>query len=171
MKIIALLILATATIVSPTHAASPATVDPTTLLPQEWSAFRYERLAVLRSQPKLNAQDQALTREIQTQQGKVEAAMIKADPTVAPVLARLEVLLKKGWKGAPAGTAPLTLSDWKKLRAARAAAFAANPDLAAESKKLVKQRKDLDAKIDAALRKADPSTAGYTSAAAWKSGS
>ncbi|MEO8206302.1 MAG: hypothetical protein ABI615_08975, partial [Chthoniobacterales bacterium] len=54
-------------------------------------------------------------------------------------------------------------SDWQQLRSARAAAFQANPDLVAANKQLLKQKKALGNKIDAALIKEDPSAAGFIS--------
>ncbi|MEO8207233.1 MAG: hypothetical protein ABI615_13715, partial [Chthoniobacterales bacterium] len=118
------LLLAALAVTASSYAATP-TVDPSTVMPREWTSFRLERVTFLRSHPQLSAQEKALNEQIKAQQAKVEAAMVKADPKVAPILARLDVLLKKGWKDS--SLTPLSTSDWQQLRSARAAAFQANP--------------------------------------------
>ncbi|MEO6846543.1 MAG: hypothetical protein ABI443_04065 [Chthoniobacterales bacterium] len=157
-----LLLLAALTITASSYAAT-STVDPTTVLPKEWASFRLERTVFLRSNPKLVAQSHAINQQIKAQQAKVEAAMVKADPKVAPLLAKVNGLLKNGWKAKSSDKASLTIADWQRLRAARAAAFAANPSLAATNRQLMKQQKALGNKVDAALTKADPTATGFVS--------
>ncbi|MEO6053993.1 MAG: hypothetical protein ABIP97_08285 [Chthoniobacterales bacterium] len=154
------LLLAALAVTASSYAATP-TVDPSTVMPMEWASFRLERVVFLRSHPQLAAKEKALNQQIKAQQTKVEAAMVKADPKVAPLLARLSVLVKQGWKDN--SLTPLSTSDWQQLRAARAAAFQANPNLASTNKQLMSQKKALGNKIDAALVKEDPSAAGFIS--------
>lgn len=134
-------------------------LDPATMMPDEWTEFRFERLAVLRANPDLAAADKQLDEDMKAQAGKVEAAMAKADPGVAPILAKVAALLHGNWDAA--GVQGVSVAEWQELRAARAAALAANPDLAAVNEALLKKKKDLDARIDAALVKADPGLASF----------
>jgi 2-oxo-4-hydroxy-4-carboxy--5-ureidoimidazoline (OHCU) decarboxylase len=136
-----------------------ADLDPATLSEAEWTEYRFERLMVVRANPDLAAAADALKADTKSQAQAVEAAMVKADPSVAPLLTKLAALLNGNWY-APAEGDVLSFADWQKIRAARAAALQANPDLVSSQKALKDKKEALDAKVDATLVKADPSLAG-----------
>lgn len=134
-------------------------LDPATMSEAEWTEYRFERVTVIRTNPDLAAESKQLEAAAKSQAQAVEAAMMKADPSVGPLLARLAALLKGSWY-APAEGEMLTAADWQKIRATRAAALQANPDLVAANKAVKEKKQAFDAKVDAALIKADPSLAG-----------
>lgn len=136
-----------------------ADLDPATLSEAEWTEYRFERLTVVRTNPDLAAASEALKADTKKQAQAVEAAMVKTDPSVAPLLVKLAALLDGNWY-APAESDVLSFADWQKIRAARAAALQANPDLVSAQKALKDKKEALDAKVDAALVKADPGLAG-----------
>ena len=135
-----------------------ASSDPASLSEAEWTEYRFERLTVVRTNPELAAAAEQLKSDTKKQEQAVEAAMVKADPSVAPLLTKLASLLKGNWY-APAESDMLSFADWQKIRAARAAALQANPDLVSAQTALKVKKEALDAKVDAALVKADPSLA------------
>ncbi len=131
------------------------------MMPNEWTEFRYERLAIIRANPELAAEDKQLNADIQAQAGKVDAAMIQGDPKVGPILIKLTALLRSNWSAPSADSKNLTSADWLAIRTARAAALQANPDLVAANQALLARKKALDVKVDAALIKADPGLAPF----------
>jgi len=158
---IALLVLVSA---APLWAAdSLPALDPTAMMPNEWTEFRYERFAIIRANPELAAEDKQLNADIQAQAGKVDSAMIQADPKVGPILIRLAALLRSNWSAPSADSKNLTSADWLAIRTARAAALQANPDLVAANQALLARKKALDAKVDTALVQADPALAPFVS--------
>jgi hypothetical protein len=83
----------------PTPAKSAAVVaqkPPSGQLPpnvttmSEWQEFRAARDKTLQDNPDLAAEYQALQDAMKKQQESIEEAMAKTDPTVAPILAKLE---------------------------------------------------------------------------------
>jgi len=60
-----------------------------------------------------------------------------------------------------AAAQPISISadEWQELRAARAAAIQANPDLVAENTRLMEKMRDLETKLNAAMIKTDPAIA------------
>lgn len=134
-------------------------LDPSTMSEAEWTEYRFERLAVVRANPDLAAASQQLKADTEKQEQAVEAAMVKADPSIASLLARRAALLKGNWH-APAEADALSWADWQKLRAARAAALTANPGLIAANADLKEKKNALEARVDAVLVKADPGLAG-----------
>lgn len=134
---------------------SAAGLDPAAMMPNEWTEFRYERLALIRSNPKLAAEDRSLQAALDVHAAEVSEAMIQADPAVTPILAKVKKLLQSNWDGPKPGA--VTVGEWKKLRTARQAALDANPALVAKGKALLKKKDALDAKVDAALAASDAS--------------
>ena len=101
---------------SPTSVGAPVTnVAPANPAPNIPSAFshtlfissdelqrlRADREAALRVNPDLAAEEKEIISEIQAQQDKFDAAAIKADPKVAPIIARLTALRHLGGAHAP----------------------------------------------------------------------
>ena len=101
---------------SPTSAGAPVTnVAPANPAPNIPSAFphtlfispdelqrvRADRDAALRANPGLAAEEKEIIGEIQAQQDKFDAAAIKADPKVAPIIAKLTALHHLGGTHAP----------------------------------------------------------------------
>jgi hypothetical protein len=142
-------------------AADPVPVmDPTTMMPDEWIQYRFERLAVIQGNPSLAAQQKDLDEEFKAYAAKVDAATVKANPKTADILSRLKKLLHSKWSGTE-GPGAISIADWQTLRAARSAALDANPSLVAESQALLAKKKSLDKEVDAALVKEDPSLAPF----------
>ena len=73
---------------------NPAPNIPHTLFisPEENQRLRADREAAMRANPDLVAEETEISREIQAQLAKMDAAAIKADPKVAPILAKLAAL-------------------------------------------------------------------------------
>lgn len=136
-----------------------ADLDPATMTEAEWTEYRFERLTVIRTTPELSAESKELEAEAMAQTQAVDAAMVKADPSVEPLLAKLSALLKGNWY-APAEGDMLSAADWTKIRAARAAALQENPGLVAANSAQKEKRRAFDAKVSSALIKADPSLTG-----------
>jgi|HubBroStandDraft_1064217.scaffolds.fasta_scaffold581016_1 hypothetical protein len=102
MKPLALLLIvalsATATAwaqpASPTSTPPPGTpaagANQPTLTPQEWQELRAARAAALQANPNLLAENQKLIARMRALQDKLDAVMIKADPTLAPIIAKFE---------------------------------------------------------------------------------
>jgi len=64
-------------------------------LPSEWQELRSVRDTTLQNNPDLASEYKSLLAEMDQQQKDLDAAMIKADPKVAPVVAKLEELRKR----------------------------------------------------------------------------
>lgn len=136
-------------------AARLVAADPASMMPGEWTEYRYERQALIANTPALAAENKQLETDFQAQADKVEAAMIQANPDVAPILKKVTAAIRSDWSKADASL--LTPAQWLTLRATRAQVLQANPDLYAANQALLVRQKSLDAKIDAALGQADPS--------------
>jgi hypothetical protein len=90
---------------TPPGAAPAASTHAGMLAPNEWQEFRSARQAILQSNPDLNTEYKAIIQAMQDQQAKLEEAMVKADPKVAPIVAKLAALRQRNGGGAP-GAAP-----------------------------------------------------------------
>lgn len=134
-----------------------AGLDPATMMPDEWTEFRYERLAFIRANPAYAAENKRLESAMAAHAEKVAASMEKADPAAAPVLAKVKKLIAGNWYAPKLGS--VTRAEWKLLRRTRAAALAANPALGTSGKDLLKRKNAFDAKVNAALAKEDPGLA------------
>jgi hypothetical protein len=155
-KIIPSIVLSILACVAPLSAAD---LDPATMSEAEWTEYRFERLTVVRTTPELAAESKQLEADAKVQAKAVEAAMVKADPSVEPLLTKLSALLNGNWYS-PAESDTLSAADWQKIRAARSTALAANPDLVSAGKALQEKKQAFNAKVSSALAKADPSLAG-----------
>jgi hypothetical protein len=76
----------------PSRPPAPASNLP---LPSEWQELRSVRDTTLQNNPDLAAEYKSLLAEMDQQQKDLDAAMIKADAKVAPIVAKLEQLRKK----------------------------------------------------------------------------
>ncbi len=140
---------------------SASDLNPATMMPDEWEQYRLQRFAVILAHPELKAQDDQLRKDIKAQTQKIEAAMIKADASVKPILAKVNKALKSDWKANAAGVKAITTADMQKLRAARAAALKENPDLVTANQDLLKKKDALDKKIDDVLVQTDAGLADF----------
>jgi len=77
---------------------------PLMISPGELQQLRVAREAVLRTNPDLAAEYKQIMDEMQAQQTKVDAAIIKADPKAAPIVAKLVVLRQRNEAAAAAAT-------------------------------------------------------------------
>jgi len=144
---------------------------PALMSPGDWQKLRSTRDQVLQSNPDLQAEYKQILKKMDAQQASLDDAMIKADPAVKPVVAKLVELRQKN--GAPALASPngttkpapntpavkLTTEDMQELRTARTAAIQANPALLTGNKAIGDQMRDFQIKLDAAMIKIDPTIA------------
>jgi hypothetical protein len=138
--------------------------SPPLLKPNEWQELRSDREAILNANPELASEYKSLLTEMDNQQKDLEAAMIKADPKVAPLVAKIESMRKPvaatsvaSPSGKPKPT--LTQDDLAQLRTARMAALEANPDFDAKAAQTAAKMRAFQDKLIAAMVKADPSVA------------
>jgi hypothetical protein len=84
----------------------PSPPPPSNLpLPSEWQELRSARDTTLQNNPELADEYKSLLAEMDQQEKDLDAAMIKADPKVAPIVAKLEQMRKKNTvKSPPAAT-------------------------------------------------------------------
>ncbi|HUB66025.1 MAG TPA: hypothetical protein VL981_00910 [Candidatus Methylacidiphilales bacterium] len=75
---------------APPPGAPPGGAGQITITQQEWQELRAARAAALQANPGLQAKNAKLIEEMRALQDKIDAAMIKADPTIAPLLSRFE---------------------------------------------------------------------------------
>ena len=68
---------------------------PNIPMPKEWQELRLVRETTLQSNPDLAAEYKSLLAEMDEQQKEMDAAMMKVDPKVAPIVAKLEQLRKR----------------------------------------------------------------------------
>jgi hypothetical protein len=61
-----------------------------TMTPDDWQELRNARQAALKENPELVAKAQELSAKMRAFQEKLDAAMLKSDPKLAPVLAKFE---------------------------------------------------------------------------------
>lgn len=69
---------------------APAETHPITLTPDEWQELRAARTSALQANPDLIEENRRLSDKMRDLAGKIDAAMIKSDPTLAPIIAKLE---------------------------------------------------------------------------------
>ena len=155
-----------ATTLTPNHLAPSSAIHPipTPLMARdEWQKYRSAREKALQDTPALQAEYQDILKGMDAQQGKLDAAMLKADPKLGPVLAKLNAL-KAQHSTSPqnktAGNTPapsLTPNDWQELRTARNQAIQSDSEFNLTSKKLIDRMRALEDKLDATMIKTDPS--------------
>lgn len=77
----------------PGHSTPPPTPTGTgtnAITPGEWQALRTARAAAIQANPDLLSENKKLIERMRAFEDKLDAVMIKADPTVAPILAKFE---------------------------------------------------------------------------------
>ena len=79
--------------------------DPNAITPQEWQRLNAARTAALKANPALMQKGAEISAKMHAFQQKLDAAIIKADPTIAPLLAKL-ALLRHPPAGAPPNASP-----------------------------------------------------------------
>ena len=84
--------------------APPAGASKTTITPEEWQELRAAHTAALQANPDLTAEHTKLMERMRTFEDKLDAAMIKINPAIAPIIAKFEV--NRPHPGAPAGSPP-----------------------------------------------------------------
>jgi hypothetical protein len=72
----------------PTPGGTPSAQKINVLIPAEWQEIRTARLAVLKAHPDFNTKAARLAAKLRAFQEKLTTAMVKADPTVAPIMAK-----------------------------------------------------------------------------------
>lgn len=144
--------------------ATPAHKPASSVAPNlDFQKYRSARQAVLNSNPDLQNQYKNLLKKVESQQTKLEASMVKVDPQLAPVIAKLEALRTQN--GGPATatqlhSAPdLTQDEWQRLRAARSHAVQSDSALIASNKKLMEEMRTFEDEVNAAIIKAHPDMA------------
>ncbi len=79
---------------SPSHnppvSTIPAKSSQVTITPEEWQELRGARAVALRTNPNLIAENKKLMDRMRAFEDKVDAAMVKANPTIAPLIAKFE---------------------------------------------------------------------------------
>jgi hypothetical protein len=75
---------------SPPLNTPPATTDPMAITPDEWREVRAAHSAVLQANPSLLAEHEKLVERMRALEDKIDAAMVKADPTLSPIIAKFE---------------------------------------------------------------------------------
>jgi hypothetical protein len=76
---------------SPSNQSAPKlSTNNNPLTPEEWQKFRVARQAALKANPELLTKSAQLTMEMRAFQDKLNAAIIEADPKVAPIVAKLD---------------------------------------------------------------------------------
>jgi len=82
---------------TPSSSQSPRPLPPASNLPlpSEWQELRSVREKTLQQNPELAAEYKSLMAELDQQQRDLDAAMIKIDPRVAPVIAKLAEIRKQ----------------------------------------------------------------------------
>jgi hypothetical protein len=81
--------------VSPSPGNIPHPVNTGLLVAQQWQELRNDRETALRNNPDLATEYRTLVAEMDAQQKKLDAAMISADPKVAPVVAKLDIIRQR----------------------------------------------------------------------------
>jgi len=75
-------------------------------VPNDWRDYHETRLKILHDNPDMNAEYEAIRAETVAEQKKLEAAMIKADPKVGAILAKLASIRKRNALAAGVPPAP-----------------------------------------------------------------
>jgi len=96
--------------VSSAKPGSPATTQPQAapralLSRSEFEQFRAARDSALQANPDLAAEYKQILADMQAQQAKLDAAMVKADPKAAPIVAKLVALRQINGAHAPSAVA------------------------------------------------------------------
>ena len=86
--------------------ATPYSAMPHFPVANDWQKYHAAREKALQENPDLAAEYKELLGEVADQQAKVDAAMIKADPKVVPIIAKLAEIRKHN---APPPSAPASL--------------------------------------------------------------
>ena len=153
--------------VAPVHPSIP----PNVILSKDWDEVRAVRETTLKSHPDLASEYQQLKADMVRQETELNAAMIKSDPKVAPILAKVEQLRKQteagspqsssspSTKATPAKQISLSANDWQELRVTRSAALKADPDLPQQTSQLREKVYHFEQKLSAAMLEADPKIA------------
>jgi hypothetical protein len=71
-------------------AAAHIVANSSTLPSEEWQELRIARQAALKANPDFAAKSALLSAKMRAFQDKLDAAMIKTDPKIAPILAEFE---------------------------------------------------------------------------------
>jgi len=150
-----------------THPTAPPT--PALMPAGDWVKYRDARQAALQADPSLQTAYTAILKEMDAQQTKLDAAMVKIDPQMAPVVAKLEALRAlhsgtshpevSGGTAKTPETINLTADEWQRLRVARTEAIQSNPSFSVEAKKQADDMRVFEDKLDATMLKADPQLA------------
>lgn len=92
LAILALCVAVPAFAESAASSASPAPVSNTsdTLRPADWQELRAAHQKALQADPDLLAKAAELTQRMRLFQAKLNAAMVKNDPKIAPIIAKFE---------------------------------------------------------------------------------
>src|SRR5580698_608809 len=70
--------------------APPVAANPGQITPVEWQELRAAHAAALQANPDLTAESRKLAERMHAFEDKIDAAMVKADPTLAPIIAKIE---------------------------------------------------------------------------------
>jgi len=70
--------------------ASPHGTSQISITPDEWQELRAARNAAIQANPDLIAENKKLLERMRALQDKVDALMIKTDPSIAPIIAKFE---------------------------------------------------------------------------------
>jgi hypothetical protein len=73
-----------------TPGAPPTEANQITITPDEWQELRAARSAALQANPDFVKKHNKLLERLRTLEDKLDAAMIKADPAIAPMIAKFE---------------------------------------------------------------------------------
>jgi hypothetical protein len=73
----------------PPHVPNVAS-NSNALTPADWQELRIAKQAALKANPNLVMESEQLTQKMRAFQEKLDAAIIKEDPTVAPIISKLE---------------------------------------------------------------------------------
>jgi len=76
------------------------------ITPAEWQELSAARTAAFQANPDLVAENRKLSEKMRDVMDKINAAMVKADPTIGPIIAKLEA--NRPHPGAPVGSPPAT---------------------------------------------------------------
>jgi hypothetical protein len=147
--------------------ANPPALSPLVAV-AEWQRYHNARQGALQANPALQSEYQDILQKMDAQQAADFAAIVKVNPKVAPVVAKLVAL--RAQHGTPitpphpsaagkVAQAPegvtITPKEWQALRAARSLAMQVNPGLMLESEKLAERMQAWEAAVDAAMVKGD----------------
>jgi hypothetical protein len=127
-------------------AGQPPRAVISVLTSDERAKFQQVYNAVLRDNATLDAEGDTLTAKANDYQKVLKAAMVKADPSVGPVLAGMS-------------TGPLTQAQTNAIRQAQADAIHVDPTLQSQWADLTAKMGAHQQAVDAAMVKADPTMA------------